>query len=1513
MRPPNLKIWAERVHEIKQGKQVAGEKESTNLIGNEGITLEDDLAVSIHTEWLDHNGLPLPAELGDFGYTARIAKVSSTPTPDVDALQQNSSNEFAIKPGRNLNVLQFNQKELSRHHFYVQVNPYPKSEQNDFGSDIYNPLHKNYLPDGSGTDEHDLPSVENTDLKGTQTTQANPLRYRPAHYVPFKVPLYDEGYSQIQQDVYDDLKEQHADNPAELEKLEKPDPLYRWYYRPELQFSQYNFDAKSLIVNQVDDEGTESTTEIEIEEDGADFGPIFDDYTDSVELLFDLLGPELDRLPALENDREFVLSLGGEEAIATIGADGKVTFNNPDHLTQLTEEDLLSLRLYLNGDAGNILWEYTFGLPVNVYPETAFISADNPYIDFVASQIVDFEEYPDAVVKIQWTPSSGQMQHSITNSGIGIYTNRLETTRYAGSTYTVIAKVVFSNVPTIQVGTEKEFGPYEVIPGKPANIALNPATQTPLLSDGKTQTTISGLVKDAHGNTVEDGTPVSWDSGYSGILTNEVIETSGGLVSVNYQTGVETLDTDITLQSGEATDSVTITKSPFDFAMSLSTYEVEVGDQSGITVTINTSTASSEAINIIWNTTYGSIQGEYTLTGSTATATYFPDEIAGDAQITAVIGGVQRSAPLRVKQVGDDAVVFGVPALVNAQPGEMAVVDTLDGGTAQHRAVTDTTATVYGTPGTDVTLKVGGFFTPNAVSSFHLNTNEVRQRDGGEQYVLERISGAEGVFSSSADISVNYAESWNVSGSSLEFKQGNITVSDVPALDITDRFFSNIRFNTKIAQEQTLFEKGSGSYKLGLVNEDGFKVKATVQTNNGSYSVLSDVINPNEWIIAGLRLRNGKLELRVNNNEFSTAAPGAIVHGGFSNDLVIGQSFQGYMGDLKIGAERSAATLISLGNDSTEQTLPIGDDGKAVFTVKSNGVQVTSALMQRVGFTLTRSDQQTADNQPVVQDVRIAQQVFNRLTGLSFIQYANARPIGSNAGHHNEDGIGLADKELYGWFTEAALKGLFGDAYEPIKTSLTFLYEMSGISDIGVIITIIGDLLAGKKFQTEQAIDLGFATIGLTLTIVTVATGGAGGGLKVALKKPLDTLKALLKELFINPADVLKLVKGGGTIVKRTFVLMKGFVTGDPKAAKELADIVTGMTKSASDASGKTLKFMMAMAQSPKRFARFLKLIRTSEKAAAAGSCAVSTAQLIRGRLLPLSITPAYASDGACDLMGSLVTSSARYGDEANRIASSMAGIVNKLGDANIFLNNSSLTMLAKLEDRAHGEAFNKFVDNMIEGAAGMGNLKADSNGFGRVLDSGETVLDRFLAGLNKMPENADGYDDFMVRIHDKNQHWLRGMFGEAESVESIKQLFPNIKLDSLKVNDKVEWNDKRNQFGIDIEAELETGQKLFVESKVAGSGRTLDDFTKQFDKHLKTKIEKLVENTANGPKFIENKTPLLHYEFRGGFDDIIATRTKFLEICNGKRFKKIRRAGFSCETSLSFAHNPDLIQPLIN
>ena len=442
---------------------------------------------------------------------------------------------------------------MSRHHFYVQVNPYPKSEQNDFGSDIYNPIHKNYLPDGSGTDEHDLPSVENTDLEGTQTTQANPLRYRPAHYVPFKVPLFDEQYSQIQQDVYRNLKEQGKATSAD-----KPDPLYRWYYRPELQFSQYNFDAKSLIVNQIDDEGTESTTEIKIEDEGTDFGPVFDDYTDSVELLFDLLGPELDRLPALENDREFVLSLGGEEAIATIGADGKVVFNNPDHLARLTEEDLLSLRLYLNGDAGNILWEYAFqplfintGLKPARYGDTVYVNADQPEIELSAFLLFPDE---DEDYRLIWTieEGNGTISRSVQPLISGSATTTLSLTPHINNLVKVSAAL--ADEPDNKVFSSK----IGVLPGMPSQLSIMNA-EGEIFEQGMGEYKVQVSVKDAHSNDVSDGLPVSFITDGSLYVAKQKSTTLNGTADAILKGAYKPGNYKLNIQAGSGSKTQNIT------------------------------------------------------------------------------------------------------------------------------------------------------------------------------------------------------------------------------------------------------------------------------------------------------------------------------------------------------------------------------------------------------------------------------------------------------------------------------------------------------------------------------------------------------------------------------------------------------------------------------------------------------------------------------------------------------------------------------------------------------------------------------------------------------------------------------------------------------------------------------------------------------------------------------------------------------------------------------------------
>ena len=88
MGPPNLKVWAERSYTVEQGltrgTQYLGDdardptddsQKAAPVIGFEGAGLGTDTAIVVYTEWLDQDGRALPEALGDYGYTARFAKI----------------------------------------------------------------------------------------------------------------------------------------------------------------------------------------------------------------------------------------------------------------------------------------------------------------------------------------------------------------------------------------------------------------------------------------------------------------------------------------------------------------------------------------------------------------------------------------------------------------------------------------------------------------------------------------------------------------------------------------------------------------------------------------------------------------------------------------------------------------------------------------------------------------------------------------------------------------------------------------------------------------------------------------------------------------------------------------------------------------------------------------------------------------------------------------------------------------------------------------------------------------------------------------------------------------------------------------------------------------------------------------------------------------------------------------------------------------------------------------------
>ena len=298
LRPPNLKVWAERIYTVEKGLTDGEQREYT--IGFEGSGLTTDTMVSIHTQWFDQDGSPLPEELE--GYTGRMAKVSA---PNTLAAEGGGTGTFAITPGNHQQVLKFKGDILGTEHFYIHVSGFSAWQSAGIGA-----------------------------------ASSGPLQYRPKNYVPIKVPVLN------------------ANATAQARNLnDKAAAVYDWPYRPEMQFSVFDLKINDITVINEDDDGTTTTQSIYLNEK-----PIIDTEASMVELFFDLLKGENAPLERFDGERELVFVLGEEEVSAKYGAAGQLEFKNLEDLSKLEPADYLSIQLYDKNDSENVLWEWAFGI-----------------------------------------------------------------------------------------------------------------------------------------------------------------------------------------------------------------------------------------------------------------------------------------------------------------------------------------------------------------------------------------------------------------------------------------------------------------------------------------------------------------------------------------------------------------------------------------------------------------------------------------------------------------------------------------------------------------------------------------------------------------------------------------------------------------------------------------------------------------------------------------------------------------------------------------------------------------------------------------------------------------------------------------------------------------------------------------------------------------------------------------------------------------------------------------------
>ncbi len=312
--PPNLKVKAERMWEVAAGA-TAG-KERRDIIGFEGAGLVSDNVIAISTEWLDQDNTPLPDDLE--GYTGRLAKVVAP-----ERLQAvGGVATFEIKPGTRLQVVQL-PDEAAADHYYVHIAGEPMDRNPDFSA----------VGAGGGA-----------------------LSTRPAHYVPFRVPVFVEALTAEQTEAHIQQLALGWTPGGEKPKVENLERFYAWPYRPEMQFSLYDLELRAIDI--VDDFGSGNPT--------------------SVDVFYDLDSGDQNPLANLGPAGQMVMALGIEETAVSTGENNLAIFQEGASyavaVNQLSPTDYLALQLYKSNDVANALYEYV-GLPLAVMaPRQAMLS-----------------------------------------------------------------------------------------------------------------------------------------------------------------------------------------------------------------------------------------------------------------------------------------------------------------------------------------------------------------------------------------------------------------------------------------------------------------------------------------------------------------------------------------------------------------------------------------------------------------------------------------------------------------------------------------------------------------------------------------------------------------------------------------------------------------------------------------------------------------------------------------------------------------------------------------------------------------------------------------------------------------------------------------------------------------------------------------------------------------------------------------------------------------------------------
>ncbi|MCF6209891.1 MAG: hypothetical protein L3J88_01060 [Gammaproteobacteria bacterium] len=1082
MRPPNLKIWAERGYDIQAGLR-KGDIEQDQVIGYEGAALTSDNYLKITTEWLDPQGRPLPSALQGAGYTGRIAILSSDKT-----LANNNQGvyQFAIEPGQHLQVLQLpNNLATDQQHYYLHVSGEPQS-----GNPIF-----------TGTDNVRI------GVPDFSSSGQNPgiLEKRPDNYVPFLVPVFDETGSELQRRVYRQMK---RDNPEQA--FTKPEPIYRWAYRPEFQFSNYQLTMKEMRAENYAADGSL--------EDSADLLNVETPVLSSdnlLSLLYNLETTELLPLDYLNAgpEKELIFTLGEQEVKVTLGTDQTLRFEDLSHLSSLDPEDYLTLRLYANNDMGNVLWAWAFA-NFGVYPENEIeVSADDQF-----AYIVGLVGHPDgSIVDWQLLTGSGSLSESQTPTIDNSAVVKLNTSSNPGDTYRVrgILRRIPTGSGTQSINAKRESAMLKVVAGVPANITIDKSKNI-YRSDNTDTVELTATVRDQFGNLVENETPVMWlvENSTSEFLAFET-HTTSGVASATLKAPKTPINQVVTVRAGRATQTVIMDVERVSGNLTSSRAELSVDflDTATLTATVN----AAEGTPVFWLSSNGSVVGETVVSGGTATATLSSaGGSIGPVVVTATIGDrllfwegmFTTSSPLTA------AVAHPVVVAGESVDG-IETVTWADGTTRNIRYWASTPIELTGPPNADLLVGFRNDQTTEAFTFDALDASGIIQGQiaghsmtvtGGTLDTLEKRHGL----------------------GSLRFSgTGNGTIPDHASFNFSDTFSVSMSVRPAVISPALLAGKGA-AWTLEMLS-DG-RIQASLTTNQGTFSSLSSqALSVDEWTEISLQYDADGLRVNINNSTVSTSATGNVISS--TESIVIASDLAGHIDDLRFSNRMSSAAVARLDGVDAAGRVQLNAAGQATIHVRTVGEVPGAGVSRRVPISIRSLT-------PIVKN-----------NGFSFFRKAYA--------DNDETTTYVQVVEKDWWFyTYDSVTSFFGaDPESGVGTASNVAGGMLIVADIGSIVK--------NLWRTTGWTDKEPNWVEFSLSLAGLATEIAVGAGEIA-DAPISATRAVVAGIGDTPftrvlATRLKAAVTGDLTIGAA---EKGFLTKLAQGDEALSSAFNGIVKS---------------------------------------------------------------------------------------------------------------------------------------------------------------------------------------------------------------------------------------------------------------------------------------------------------------------------------------------------------------